>query len=104
MKNADDLKDTNLFVGKIINDRNVICEVIEVHKTNIKVKILQINWEHLSSYLDVNKVYPVYKHKSIISDDTMQIWEIAPKHMKRDSSQVLLYWERNIGWSWDIDS
>ena len=97
---------TNLYVGKIIRDRNVDCEVTEIHgtltKTYIKVKILNIRLERLSSYLDIGKIYPVYKHSSFLSDK-MQVWEIATKHLKQNSSQVLLYWELCRGWSWDLD-
>lgn len=94
----------NLFVGKIMEDSSIKCEVIAVHKTNIHVKILEIYWERLGTYLDIGKTYPVFKHDGgIISDDKMQIWEIASKHMKRSTSQVLLCWEKDFGWTWDLD-
>lgn len=94
----------NLFVGKIMDDDNIKCEVVDVHNTNIHVKILEIKWVRLGTYLDVGKVYPVFMHsnKEFFGDD-MQIWEIAPKHMKRDTSQVLLVWEKDLGWTWDLD-
>jgi hypothetical protein len=93
----------NLFLGKIINDGSIKCEVVDVHTTNIHVKILEIKWDRLGTYLDVGKVYPVFKHSSEYLGDDMQIWEISSKRMKRDTSQVLLYWEKDIGWTWDLD-
>lgn len=100
----EDLDVPNLFIGKIIHDGSVKCEVVDVHDTNIHIKILEINWARLGTYLDVGKVYPVYKHRAgLPMDDKMQVWEISPKHMKRSTSQVLLYWDKEIGWSWDLD-
>jgi len=100
----EDLETTNLFVGKIIDDGSIKCEVVDVHNTNIHVKILEIKWERLGTYLDIGKVYPVFKHRNTFSDDKMQVFEISPKHMKRNTSQVLLFWEKEIGWTWDLDS
>lgn|SRR5574337_144126 len=102
-RDPEDLVSTNLYIGKTIDDGTIKCEVVDVHKTNIHVKVLEINWERLGTYLDVGKTYPVFKHSNMLSDDKMQVWEISPKHMKRDTSQVLLYWEKDIGWSWDLD-
>jgi hypothetical protein len=95
---------TNLFVGKIIDDGSLKCEVVAHHNNNnnMHIKILKIEWAPLGSYLDVGKVYPVYKHSNKYND-TNQVWEIASKHMKRDTSQVLL-WFSSGSWSWDIDS
>jgi hypothetical protein len=94
----------NLFIGKIIDDGTIKCEVVDVHNTNMHVKILEINWPALGTYLDLGKVYPVYMHRSSFQREQMQMWEISPKRMKRDTSQVLLMWEKGIGWSWDLDS
>jgi hypothetical protein len=100
-KDPIDKETSNLYIGKIMKDNIIKCEVLEVHNTNIHVKILEIYWDRMGTYLDVGKDYPVYKHSS--SSDTWQTWEIAPKHMKRSTSQVLLYWEKGVGWSWDLD-
>lgn len=96
-----DKESTNLFVGKILQDGAIKCEVIDVHNTNIHVKILEIYWDRMGTYLDVGKTYPVFKHSGWNGD--FQVWEISGKHMKRDFSQVLLCWEKDCGWSWDID-
>jgi hypothetical protein len=104
-QDKSDKNTTNLYIGKIIDDGNLQCEVMNIHNTNFHIKVLKIYWDRLGTYLDVDKVYPVYKHRSeILSNDEMQIWEISPKRMKRNTSQVLFYWEEGIGWSWDIDT
>jgi|SRR5271166_675848 len=99
-----DKDSTNLYIGKTMDDGNIKCQVVGIHDTNIHVKILEIHWERLGTYLDVGKTYPVFKHSSQYLGDSMQVWEISSKRMKRDTSQVLLYWEKGIGWSWDLDS
>lgn len=100
---ARDRQTPNLYVGKIIDDDIIKCEVVDVHKTNIHVKILEIKWERMGTYLDVGKVYPVFKHSGWNSDETFQVWEISSKHMKRDTSQVIFQWEKGLGWCWDLD-
>lgn len=92
----------NLYVGKIIEDSIIKCEVMDIHNTNIHVKILDIYWERMGTYLDVGKVYPVFKHSGW-NDKTLQVWEISPKRMKRDTSQVIFQWEEGLGWCWDLD-
>lgn len=92
----------NLYLGKIINDSSMLVEVVDVHKTNIKVRILDIYWPRLGTYLNVGEIYPVYKHRGW-PDDKLQVWEIAPKHMKRSTSQVIFQWEEGLGWCWDLD-
>lgn len=92
----------NLYVGKLIIDSSMLVEVVDVHKTNIKVRILDIHWPRLGTYLNVGEIYPVYKHRGW-PDDKLQVWEIAPKHMKRDTSQVIFQWEEGLGWCWDLD-
>lgn len=92
----------NLYIGKIIEDSSIKCEVVDVHHNNIHVKILDIYWDRMGTYLDVGKVYPVFKHSGW-DDKTIQVWEIAPKHMKRSTSQVIFQWEEGLGWTWDLD-
>lgn len=103
-KVKEDLDVPNIFVGKIIEDNIIKCEVVAHHnKNNMHVKILEIYWDRMGTYLDVGKVYPVYIHSNKYLGAGMQIWEISPKHMKRSTSQVLLAWEKEIGWCWDLD-
>jgi hypothetical protein len=33
----------------------------------------------------------------------MMLWEISPEQMNKSSSQVLLFWEKDLGWSFDLD-
>jgi hypothetical protein len=103
VKDPKDKDSTNLFVGKILEDRILKCEVVDVHKTNIHVKILDIYWDRMGTYLDVGKTYPVFLHSYDMNNQDMQVWEISPKHMKRSTSQVILQWEKDIGWCWDLD-
>ena len=99
--NPDETPD--IFVGKIIDDGSVKCEVVAHHnKNNMHIKILEINRDRMGTYLDTGKIYPIYKHSGW-NDKEIQVWEIASKHMKRDSSQVILQWEDEIGWTWDLD-
>lgn len=104
-QDPEDLESTNLYVGKIIgnNNRGIEYEVIEINYTNIKIRILNIEDDHLKTYLDIGKVYSAFKHQFMVLDAKMQIWEIASRHMKRSSSQFFLSWEKGIGWGWELD-
>ena len=47
----EDLDAPNIFVGKIINDGSIKCEVVAHHnKNNMHVKILEIKWDRLGTY------------------------------------------------------
>ena len=92
----------NLYIGKILEDSSIKCEVVDVHNTNFHVKILDIYWPRMGTYLDVGKIYPLFKHSGW-NDKTMQVYEISSKRMKRDTSQVILQWEEGLGWTWDLD-
>jgi hypothetical protein len=98
----------NLYAGKIISDRNLEYEVISIEPdmNNMTVKVMRIDWDVLGRYLDVGNTYPVFKHKSeyFTEEKGMVIWEVEPTSMKRDVSQILLAWEKDIGWSWEVDS
>lgn len=48
---------SNLSIGKILDDRILKCEIIDVHETNIHVKILETYWDRMGTYLDVGKTY-----------------------------------------------
>ncbi len=102
-KDPGDKESNNLFIGKIMQDSILKCEVVDVHETNIHVKILEIYWNRMGTYLDVGKIYPVFRHSGWSKDSGWQVWEISPKHMKRSTSQVLLCWEKGSGWCWDLD-
>ena len=91
----------NLFIGKIIDDGAIKCEVVDLHHTNMHVKILEIKWDRITTYLDLDKVYPVFKHSGW--GENMQVWEISGKRMKRSTSQLILQWEKGVGWMWDLD-
>lgn len=91
----------NLFVGKFIKDSSVTCEVISC-EDDFRVMILKIGWDRLGTYLDVGQTYPLRK----VYDSTngeMKIWEVNPDTMKRTTSQVLLVWQKDLGWTWDLD-
>lgn len=97
-----DKETPNLFVSRFIKDSNITCEVISCDEGDFRVMILKIQWDRLGTYLNVGQTYPlrlVYESKN----GEMKIWEVDPDTMKRTTSQVLLTWERDVGWSWDID-
>jgi hypothetical protein len=91
----------NWYVGKIIDDGNVKCEVISCEENDFRIKILEINWERLGTYMDLGTVYPL---RLCYTGRGMQTWEVDPEQMKRDTSQVILQWEEQLGWTWDLDS
>lgn len=102
IKKECDLDAPNLFFGRFIKDRNITCEVIGADEDDFRVMILKIAWDRLGTYLDVGKTYPlrqVYQSQN----GEMKIWEVIPETMKRQTSQVLLAWEKDVGWSWDLD-
>lgn len=96
-------KDTpNLFYGRFIKDSAITCEVVACTPDDFRVMILKIDWDRLGTYLDVGQTYPlrvVYES----GNGNMTVWEIPPENMKRSTSQVLLAWEKGIGWTWDLD-
>jgi hypothetical protein len=91
----------NLFVGKIINDGTIKCQVVSCTEDDFRVKILEIGWDRLGTYLDLDQTYPL---RSCYTGKGMNVWEVDPDTMKRSFSQVLLAWEKDLGWTWDIDS
>jgi hypothetical protein len=92
----------NLFVGKFIKDRSITCEVVACTEDDFRVMILKIEWDRLGTYLDIGQTYPL-RQTYQSQNGEMTVWEIDPENMKRDTSQVLLAWEKGIGWSWDLD-
>jgi hypothetical protein len=92
----------NLFVGKIINDGSIRCEVISCTEDDFRIKILEIKWARLGTYMDLEQTYSLRScYKS--NNGEMMVWEVDPETMKRHTSQVLLAWEKDSGWSWDLD-
>ena len=90
----------NLYIGKVIDDGNMKCEVIAFEKDDFRIKILEINWGRLGTYMDLGTVYPL---RLCYSGRGIQTWEVDPENMKRDTSQVILQWEEQLGWTWDLD-
>lgn len=92
----------NLFVGKVLDDRNIKCEVVSCTEEYFRIKILEIRWVRLGTYMDLGCIYPL-KLCYDSGDGEMMVWEIDPDTMKRSTSQVLLAWEKDLGWTWDLD-
>ena len=97
-------KSNNLFVGRIIEDSTVSVEVLSFDNDNMFVKALKVNNVYFERYLQVGKKYRVFKHPGWDFDEGIQVWEVDPKDMTRNSSQMILQWEDEIGWIWDLDS
>lgn len=104
IENINSFEGKDLFIGAIIDDGAIKCKVMQVHKTNFHVKIIEINSPGFRTYLDIGKIYPLFKHDHFCNDGEMELWEISGKRMKRDYSQCLLYWWKDGGWSWELDS
>lgn len=92
-----------LFPGQIIESNwKLKVKIVAYDKTSIEIEVLEVGDPIMQRYLDVGKKYPLNKLPQW--DGDLQVWEVDPKSMKRQVSQVLLQWEKDIGWSWDIDS
>jgi len=92
----------NLFVGKFISDNSITCEVVACAEDDFRIMILKIQWNRLGTYMDVGQTYPLRRTYQSQNGE-MTVWEVRPENMKRDTSQVLLAWEKGIGWTWDLD-
>lgn len=92
----------DLFIGKFIRDRSITCEVVSCTEDDFRIMILKIEWDRLGTYLNVGQTYPLRKVYQSHNGE-MTVWEVTPENMKRSTSQVLLTWEKGIGWSWDLD-
>ena len=105
LKNSDGMNDkesTNLFIGKIIESGLLKAQVKSFDDNSIEVTVLEIPDSIMQRYLDIGKSYKMTRHAYWKGD--LLLWEIPREQMKRSASQVLLQWEKNIGWTWDIDS
>lgn len=100
-REKDDKDAPNLYIGKIIDDGKVKCEVVSCEKDDFRIKILEINWDRLGTYMDLGTTYPLL---SCSIFEGMRVWEVDPGQMKRNTSQILLAWEEELGWTWDLDS
>ena len=98
----NDKESPNLFIGKIIESRLLKAEVKSFDDNSIEVTVLEIPDSVMLRYLDFGKSYKMTRHTSWKGD--LLLWEIPREQMKRSVSQILLQWEKNIGWAWDIDS
>lgn len=96
-----DTESMNLYIGKVIDDGNVKCEVVSCDGEDFRIKILDIQWDRLGTYMDLGNTYNLL----LCSDfDDFKVWEVDPEQMKRTASQVLLAWQGGSGWYWDLDS
>lgn len=91
----------NLFVGKLIGNSKLEAKVLSFDDNNIEIQVTQLNDKYFERYLDVGGKYPLFRHQGW--NGSLLLWEVDPDHMKRDVSQILLQWEENIGWTWDLD-
>jgi hypothetical protein len=96
-----DTESLSLYIGKVIEDGNVKCEVVSCKGEDFRIKILEINWDRLGTYMDLGATYPLL---ICTNYEDFKVWEVDPDKMKRTASQVLICWEKGCGWSWDIDS
>ena len=97
-----DKENKNLYIGKIIQSGLLKAQVKSFDDNNVEVTVLEIPDNIMQRYLDVDKSYKLIRHSHWEGD--LLLWEIPKEQMKRSVSQVLLQWEKNIGWTWDIDS
>lgn len=97
----EDLDKPNLFVGKKIGNKFLEGKVISFDENNIQMEILMVNDKYFERYLDAGKTYPLFRHQDWNGD--LLLWEVDPASMKRDVSQILLQWESEVGWTWDLD-
>ena len=103
MINIDSKQSNQLTNGQIISDRNLSIEILSCEDLkNIKVKVININWDRIETYVDLGKVYRMFKHDG---NDDFTVWEFDPDEMKRNTSQLLMYWERKVGFTgFDLDT
>jgi len=103
MAKEKDLKEPNLYVGKIIKSIMLSAEVVSFDDNNIIVRVLENDDKYMKRYVDVGKEYPLVRDTYWRLGGNILVWEIKPKSLKRNVSQVLLQWETEIGWTWDLD-
>jgi len=96
-----ELEQPNLFVGKIIGNDELRCKVVELIGSEfIVVEVLSLT--RFDNYLDCGKTYTLFK-RDVTFPSKMLIWEFKPESMKRQTGQLLLFWDREIGWIFELD-
>lgn len=103
----EDLDEPNLYIGKKIGRADCLqAQVLAFDNNSITVQVISLFDTYFQRYLDTGRGYILHRHESdfLGQPPKMIIWEIAPEQMKRDVSQVLLFWEEDIGWTWDLDT
>jgi len=83
---------TRFKIGQVINSGKDIWEVLYLDEENMIINVLSTGPDErgsVGSYLDVNKTYELFRH---MYNGYSQIWEIPPEQMKRNCSQILLFW------------
>ena len=93
----------NLYIGKEIGSTKLKGKVVSFDDSNIEMLIVAVNNEYFSRYVDVGQTYPLFRHTYWTFERGLMLWEVNHKYMKRDVSQILLQWEKDIGWTWDMD-
>jgi hypothetical protein len=98
---SEDLDKPNLFVGKEIGNKMIMGKVVSFDENNIEMKIIKLDDEYFERYVNLGNTYPLFRHQYWNGD--LFLWEVEPDSMKRQVSQILLQWKKEIGWSWDMD-
>ena len=98
---ASDKNAPNLTIGKLIGNSRIEGKIISFDDDNIQIEITSVEDKYYQRYVDKGKTYPLFQHKYWTGD--LLLWEVKPSAMKRDVSQLLLQWQKDIGWTWDLD-
>ena len=98
---TNDNEAPNLFVGKKIGCPRLEGEVISFDDDGMLIKITKVNDKYFERYVDVGQTYPLFAHKHWRGE--LLLWKVKSESMKRQVSQLLLQWEKEIGWNWDLD-
>jgi hypothetical protein len=92
----------NIFVGKIFNDQMLTAEILNINDNGFKIKVLNVKDSYFQRYLEVNKIYDLVQLKHWQGD--LLLFEIPSEQMNSNNSQVLLQFEKGLGWGFDLDS
>jgi hypothetical protein len=85
------LPPTRFKYGQVIDSGPDTWQVIHIEENKMTIKVIKTGPDkhgHIGSYLDIGAFYDLFRHE----DDLQELWEVHPEMMKRDTSQVLLYW------------
>ena len=101
-----DINVPNLYVSKKIGDSTLQGEVIKYDDTVLTLKIIQLDDLYFDNYLEINKTYNLNRYTdkdwADYSADRM-LWEIDDLSISKKGVKILLYWEKNIGWTWELE-